>query len=197
MLQDVDVVVALDVVVVDMDVALVREPDASEEATQAVVPCLMAIKVEDILGTPDILLASLKVKVKVVVRFVPTMGTTMVHLLNVSKPMMVATSMEEDIGLHSILPVDAVVTLSVIGILDARESEAVLITPIIIMFRKEMATLPIRPVVIVVMISRNLLLKDTVMMIILTNLMFNQMIIIISMTKEWISRRSIMVITDC
>ena len=128
-LQDVVVVVASDVVAVDMEVALVGEPVASEEATQDVVPRLTAIKVED---TLDIPLASLKVKVKVVVRSVPTMGTIMVRPLNVSEPMMVATSMEEDIGLHSILPVDSVVTLSVIGILDALESEAVLITPIII-----------------------------------------------------------------
>ena len=88
--QDVDVVVASDVVVVDMDVALVGELVASEEATQVVVPRLMATKVGDILVTPDIPLASLKVKVKVVVRSVPTMGTTMVRPLNVSEPMMVA-----------------------------------------------------------------------------------------------------------
>ena len=123
-LQDVVVVVASDVVAVDMDVALVGEPVASEEATQDVVPRLMAIKVEDTPVILDILLASLKVKVKAVVRFVPMMGTTMVRPLNVSEPMMVATSMEEDIGLHSILPVDAVVTLSVIGTLDALELEA-------------------------------------------------------------------------
>ena len=184
MIQDVDVVVASDVVVVDMDVALVGEPDASEEATQAVVPRLMAIKVGDILVTLDIPLASLKVKVKAAVRFVPTMGTTMVRLLNVSEPTMVATSMEEDIGLHSILHVDAVVTLSVIGTLDVLELEAVLITPIIIMFRKEMATLPTRPVVTAVTISRSLLLKDITMTITLMNPMFSLMIIIILMTDE-------------
>ena len=193
MIQDVDVVVALDVVAVDMVVALVGEPDPSEEATQAVVPRLMVIKAEDILVTPDILLASLKAAV----RFDPMKETTMVRLLNVSEPTMVATSMEEDIGLHSILPVDAVVTLSAIGILDALKLEAVLITPIIIMFRKEMATLPTRPVVTVVAISRSLFLKDIAMTITLMNLMFNPMIIIILMTKVWIFRKSTMVITDC
>ena len=167
MIQDVDVVVASDVVVADMDVALVGEPDASEEATQAVVPCLMATKVEDILVTLDIPLASLKVKVAV--RLVPMTETTMVRLLNVSEPMMVATLMEEDIGLHSILPIDAVATPSVSVTLDALESEAVPITLIIIMFRKVMATLPMRPVLTVVTIFRSLFLKDIEMTIILTN----------------------------
>ena len=119
----------------------------------------------------------------------------MVRPLNVSEPMMVATSMEEDIRLHSILHVDAVVTPSVIGTLDALELEAVLITPTIIMFKKEMVTLPTRPVVTAVTISRSLFLKD--MMITLMNPMFSLMITIISMTMGWISRRSIMTITDC
>ena len=124
--QDVDVVKDSDVVAVDMDVALVRESDASEEATQAVVPHLMAIRAVDILDTPDILLASLKVAV----RFVPMTETTMVCPLSVSKPTTVDISMEEDITL--LLPVvDAVVMPSVNVNLDVETLEVVLITPII------------------------------------------------------------------
>ena len=193
MIQDVDVVVALDVVVADMVVALVGEPDASEEATQAVVPRLMVIKAVDILVTiPDTLLASLKAAV----RFDPTKGTTMVHLLNVSEPMMVATSMEEDSALHSILLVVEEDMLSAIAILDEPVSEAVLTTAIITMFRKEMETLLTQAVVIVVMTFKSPLLKDNAMMIIPVNLS-SLMIIIISMTERWIFRKSIMVITDC
>ena len=156
---------------------------------------MATIKAGDILVTPGILLASLKVKVAV--RFVPMMEITMVRLLNVSKPTMVATSMEEDIVLHPILLVVAVATLSAIAILDDPASEVVPTIPIIIMFRKEMATLPTRPVVIVVMTFRNLFLKNIETMITPMNLMFSLTIIIILMKKRWIFRRSIMSITDC
>ena len=77
------------------------------------------------------------------------------------------------------------------------ELEVVPFMSISTMFRKVMVTLLTLPVVIVVMIFRNLSLKDIEMMITLMNRMFSLTIIIISMTKGWISRRSIMEITDC
>ena len=190
-LQDVDVVEDLVAVAVDMDVALVGEPDALEEATQAVVPRIMVIKVIKVADIPDILLDILKVVVKSVL----TKETTMVRLLDVSEPTMVVTSMEEDIVLHSILLVVAEVMPFAIAILAELELEVVLFMSISIMFKKVMATL-LMLLVETVMISRSLSLKDIVMKIILGNPMFSLMITAILMKMRWIFKRSIMEITD-